>query len=164
MAQQSGASCASIGDDAERLACYDSVFRGSTGLAQDEIVIISTGLIPAIPTGREPATMTVACVEGEVQVRFDFARQQLSSGAFVPLSFQLDQSGSMLQTLPTAPDNRSAHFANAQDTEAFLDSLLGGTNLRVRVTPLRQRSLALTFRLTETAADIAALRAACGPA
>lgn len=165
-AQESGAACAAIEDDGERLACYDRVFRdGGSAEAGEAIVLQSQRLIPAAPSGREPATLTISCAEGEMETRFAFAGQQVSvTGDIAPLTYQIDQGATTVRTLSASEDNRSLTFFSMRDTENFLDSLAGGTNLRVRVTPARQRSLTVDFRIEDVVAEIETLRRACGSA
>jgi hypothetical protein len=139
---------------------------GSAGeeAASEPITLESERLIPALPSGREPATLTIACDAGAMRVDFAFAGQMVSAtGDIAPLTSQVDLHGTSVRTLAAAPDNRSLTFSNARDTEAFLDSLIGGTNLRVRVTPVRQRSLTVDFRIDAALPQIAELRESCQP-
>lgn len=159
----SGEACVAIADDTERLACYDAVFRTS---AQEGDVtplrIESEQQIPARPNGRVPAGMVVACESGTLTVTFDFARQLLSAtNDDAPITFQVDQGGNTVRNLPVSSDNTSIGYFATRDSEAFLDGLEGGTSLKVRITPVRQRSLTVDFRLREHEAAIAALREAC---
>jgi hypothetical protein len=164
LAQQDGASCAAIADDIERLACYDAIFRApDDGVGAAEVLILSEQLIPARPVGREPAEMSIACVDGGISVRFSFANQLLSNTSDnAPLSFQVDLGGNTVRNLPVADENTAAGFATARDAAAFLDTLEGARNLKVRVTPVRQRSLTVDFRLQGFADEIGAVRGACG--
>lgn len=160
--QETGESCAAIADDAQRLACYDGVFRTDPGDLPEALSYQSEQLIPARPSGRQPATFSLACVDGVPQVRFAFAGQLMSStGDIAPVSLQVDQGATQVRTMRASDDNLSVSFANARDTTAFLDSLAGGTTLKVRMTPVRQRSLNVTFRVDAALADIAALRESC---
>lgn len=159
-------SCAAIADDAERLACYNRRSRGADvqPLPSDAIVLESARLIPAVPSGREPATLAIACLEGEAEVRFAFAGHSVSiTGDIAPLTMQVDQNATTVRTMEASADNRTLRFASARDTETFLDSLAGGTNLRVRMTPPRQRSLTVDFRLAAALPAIAELRGTCRP-
>lgn len=165
-AQQAGSDCAAIASDDERLACYDRIFRtggAGDGALIEPVTLQSERLIPAQPSGREPATLTVGCEAGAVEVNFGFAGQLVSiTGDIAPLTWQIDQGATTVRTLAAAPDNRSLSFSSSRDTEAFLDSLAGGTNLRVRVTPVRQRSLTVDFRIDAEIEPIATLRQSCG--
>lgn len=164
LAQQTGADCAEIAGDTERLACYDKLFRGppEDAPAAETVTLQSARLIPAAPSGREPATLTIACEEGAPRVRFSFAGQFVSAtGDIAPLTMQVDQNATVVRTMAASADNRSLTFSNARDTEIFLDSLAGGSNLRVRVTPVRQRSLTVDFRVGQVLPAIADLRENC---
>ncbi len=158
-----GEACALIIGGAERLACYDAIFR--TSIPPDgaaSVRIESEQSIPARPTGREPATMVIACEAGQLSVEFSFARQFLSATSDnAPLSFQVDLGGNTVRNLPVSADNTAAGFPNTTASAAFLDTLEGGTTLRVRVTPVRQRSLTVEFRMRDHADAIAAVREAC---
>lgn len=162
-AQDTGASCSQIAEDARRLACYDRLFRTDGPVAVAETVTIqSERPIPAQPSGREPAEMIVACEEGVLTVRFRIAGQIVSATSDIaPFTFQVDQSGTTVESLRAAPDNRSAGFWTTEASEGFLDSLAGGRNLKVRMTPPRVRSLTLDFRLEGHFDAIAALRESC---
>ncbi len=161
--QETGESCAVIADDAARLACYDGVFRTDTPAVPEETLSFdSERLIPARPSGRAPATFTVACVEGSPRVGFGFAGQLISAtGDIAPLTLQVDQRQTQVRTMQATDGNTRLTFANDRETEAFLDSLGGGRSLEVRVTPIGQRSLTVNFRLAEALAQIAALRESC---
>jgi hypothetical protein len=163
-AQEAGASCAPIADDVERLACYDGLFR--TGESQQQeaasVRIESERLIPANPTGRKPAEMVVSCDAEGLSVQFHFAGQLVSiTGDIAPVTFQVDQNATAVRTLTASPDNTAVGFWTTDDSVAFLNSLAGGTNLKVRMTPVRQRSLTVDFRLVEHSDAIAAVRDTC---
>ena len=162
-AQQTGETCAAIDADAERLACYDAVFRiADDGLIASEVLIQSEQLIPGRPVGRAPAEMAIACFDGGLEVRFSFANQLLSSTADnVGLTLQADLGGNIVRNLPVDADNTTAAFASARDATVFLGTLEGARSLRVRVTPVRQRSLTVDFRLSDLAGEIEAVRASC---
>lgn len=163
VAQGGVEACVALDEDIERLACYDALFRNTGALPEGAIVLESERLIPASPTGREPATMTLSCEGEAVRVSFGFAGQLVSNtGDIAPLTYQVDAGGTTVRTLRASADNRQLSFSNGTDTANFLDSLVGGTNLKVRMTPVRQRSLTVDFRLPEVAEQIAALRAGCG--
>lgn len=160
--QQTGATCAAIADDAERLACYDSVFRRPDAPAANVLTIESNQQIPARPTGRRPATMTIACLPEGLRVSFSFAGQLLSeTGNEAAISFQVQQLGSLVRSLPVSPDNTSISFANSRDADAFLEMLEGGNNVIVRITPVRQRSVQVEFSLRGREDEIGAIRSAC---
>jgi type VI secretion system protein VasI len=167
-AQDTGESCAAIAADAERLACYDGIFRPDDGPAIEtpaatEVRIQSEQQIPARPTGRAPAEMVIACVEGGASVRFAFANQLLSStNDNAGVTLQVDLGGNLVRNLPVDADNTSVGFATATDAATFLETLEGARSLRVRITPVRQRSLIVDFRLADFRDEIEALRASCG--
>lgn len=160
--QDTGESCAAIGDDTQRLACYDGVFRSGAELPAGGLTFNSERTIPARPTGREPATFALACVTGQSQVSFRFAGQPVSAtGDIAPITLQVDQGQTLVRTLNASADNTVLSFSNPRETAAFLDSLNGGTTLKVRVTPVGQRSFTVNFRLTEAIAEIKSLRDSC---
>ena len=162
LGQETGGSCAAIGDDAQRLACYDGVFRADAPAAGEELVFNSERLIPARPSGRGPATLSIACVAGAPAVGLAFANQLVSStGDIAPVTLQVDQGPTQVRTMQSSEDNTSLTFATARESEAFLDSLVGGDLLKVRMTPVRQRSASVTFRLEEAVPQIQALRESC---
>jgi hypothetical protein len=161
-AQSAPEQCAAVADDGERLACYDALFRGTDAPGQEAIVVQSERMIPALPSGRGFATMTVVCAAGAVDVSFAFAGQLVSNtGDIAPLTLQVDQNATSVRTLATNDANTALRFSTPRETNAFLDSLAGGTNLKVRVTPVRQRSLTVDFRLPAVVDEIAALRSTC---
>lgn len=160
--QDTGEGCAAIGDDAQRLACYDGVFRANTGELPEVLSLTSEQLIPARPSGRQPATFALACVEGAPQVRIAFAGQLMSStGDIAPVTLQVDQGPTQVRTMQASADNLSVSFSSTRDTSAFLETLKGGTTLKVRMTPVRQRSLNVTFRVDGALEQIEALRESC---
>lgn len=162
VAQAPGEACAVIADDAERLTCYDAIFRNVGNVPSGDVIIESQRPIPAQPTGRQPATMIISCDADGLRVAFAFAGQLVSNtGDIAAVTFQVDQNATSVRTLRASADNKSLSFAAGNESAQFLDSLAGGTNLRVRMTPVRQRSLAVDFRLHERAAEIGALRESC---
>ena len=161
VAQSSPELCAAMAEDIERLACYDAIFRADTAPAE-AVVIKSERQIPARPTGRGSATMTVACDAAEVVVSFAFAGHFVSNtGDIAPVTLQVDQNATSVRTLAADANNTALSFAPGAESETFLAGLEGGTNLRVRMTPVRQRSLTVDFRLPAHAEAIGALRAGC---
>ena len=156
--------CRVPGQRAARLACYDALFRDATpGEVAGAVVISSEQRVPAQPTGREPATLTISCIEGQAVVSFAFAGQSVSNtGDIAPVTYQVDSNATAVRTMRANADNTELTFASARETETFLDSLVGGTRVKVRMTPVRQRSLTVDFRIATAIEEIAALRASCG--
>jgi hypothetical protein len=164
MAQTIGSQCTTIAADAERLACFDAAFAAPAvpeGTAQ--VVLQSEQLIPARPTGRQPATITVACDNGVLSIAFGFAGNLISAlGRDVGLTTQSDLQAARSRTLLVNPDNTAVMISNTRDAVAFLDGLAGTTNLTVRVTPVTSRSLSVRYRVSDIADQVAPVRAACG--
>ena len=161
---QSGAQCAATADDAERLGCYDGLFRGNAASdAPLGVTLQSEQLIPARPTGRAPATITVFCEANILQVAFAFAGNTMSAlGRDTGITLQYDLARARSSTLPVNADNTAILIDNTADARAFLDGLAGATNLTVRVTPASTRSLSVRFRVDAFAQDVAPVIAACG--
>ena len=153
-----------MADDAERLACYDALFRsaGATD-APLGVTLESEQLIPARPSGRAPATITVFCEANILQVAFAFAGNTMSSlGRDTGITLQYDLARARSSTLPVNADNTAILIDNTADAMAFLDGLIGATNLTVRVTPASTRSLSVRFRVDAFAQEVAPVIAACG--
>jgi hypothetical protein len=163
IAQQARAeACVAIADDGERLGCYDAIFRDAGTMPAADISIASERLIPALPSGRQPATMMVSCAPTGPVVSFAFASQLVSSTSDIaPVTFQVDANGTAVRTLSANDSNTVLSFDAGRASSTFLDSLAGGNNLKVRMTPVRQRSLTVDFRLQEHAEAIGALRERC---
>lgn len=164
-AAQTAGQCAAIGEDAERLACYDALFRDGTVPATGEAVVLqSEQLIPAHPSGRAPATVTISCQANSLQVAFGFAGNRLSSlgrDIGVTLQYDLQRRSS---TLPVSADNTAILINNTPDSLAFIDALAGVNNLTVRVTPVTTRTLSVRFQVDDLASKVAPVVAACSPA
>lgn len=163
-AQTGVAACTVIEDDAGRLACYDGLFRDAQAAAEGlSAVLESEQLIPARPTGRAPATMTVACAEGELTVSFAFAGNTMSAlGRDAGITLQYDLQAARSRTLAVNEDNTALVIDNTREAAQFLDGLAGATNLTARVTPVNSRSLSVRFRVDAFVPDVAHVRAACG--
>ena len=162
-AAQSGAQCAAIAPDAERLACYDGLFRSETAAAENSVTLESEQTIPAWPSGRAPATITVSCQAGELQIAFGFAGNTMSAlGRDTGITLQYDLARARSSTLPVNADNTAIVIDNSADVRSFLDGLAGATNLTVRVTPASTRSLSVRFRVDAFAREVAPVVAACG--
>ncbi|GLQ10734.1 hypothetical protein GCM10007913_26660 [Devosia yakushimensis] len=162
-AQTGGEQCAAIAGDVERLACYDGVFRAATSSAAGiSVVLESEQLIPARPSGRAPATITVACEAGLLSVAFYFAGNTMSAlGNDAGLTLQYDLQAARSRTLPVNASNTAILINNSREAAAFLDGLAGATNLTARVTPANSRSLSVRFRIDSFAQQVAPVRAAC---
>lgn len=162
-AQSGLAECVALAGDAERLACYDDLFRTEGGQAAVSVVIQSEQLIPARPTGRAPATMTIACDGGVLSIAFGFAGNTMSAlGNDAGLTLQSDLQAARSRTLPVNEANTAILLDNTRDATAFLDALLGTTNLTARVTPVNSRSLSVRFRVDAIMERVEPVRAACG--
>lgn len=158
---QSGAQCAAIDDDAARLVCYDDLFRNVPAPSDAAVVFESEQLIPARPSGRAPATITVSCQPNGLQVAFGFAGNTLSSlGNDVGMTLQYDLTRRS-STLPVNAENTAVLIDNSRDALAFIDNLAGVTNLTVRVTPASTRTLSVRFRVDQFAQMVAPVVAAC---
>ncbi|KFC69565.1 hypothetical protein FF80_01373 [Devosia sp. LC5] len=162
-AQTGGEQCAAITGDAERLICYDGVFRAPTSDGQSlSVSLESEQLIPARPSGRAPAIMTVSCDAGLLSIAFAFAGNNLSAlGNDAGLTLQYDVQAARSRTLPVNADNTAVLINNSRDAMAFLDGLIGTTNLTARVTPVNSRSLSVRFRVDGFIEQVAPVRAAC---
>lgn len=160
---QSGAQCAAIAGDGERLACYDSLFRnGSGGTEALSVAFQSEQLIPARPSGRQPATMTIACAAGTLTASFAYAGNAMSAlGRDAGITLQVDLQSPRSRTLKVNADNTALVIDNTADTLAFIDMLAGANNLTTRVTPVNSRSLSVRFNLAGVLDRIEPVRAAC---
>lgn len=164
MAQSTGSQCVSIAADAERLACFDAAFAAAPAAASaDSVVFQSEQMIPARPSGRQPATITIACIGGVLSVAFGFAGNTMSAlGNDAGITWQFDLQAARSRTLPVNADNTAILLNNTADSLAFIQSVAGATNLTVRVTPVSSRSLSVRYRLDTFADQVAPVRAACG--
>lgn len=163
LGQTAGAQCAAIVENDARLACYDDIFR-TTGDEAGELSVTlqSEQLIPARPTGRAPATITVSCEADILQVAFGFAGNTMSAlGRDTGITLQYDLARARSSTLPVNTDNTAILIDNTRDARTFLDGLAGATNLTVRVTPASTRSLSVRFRVDAFALEVAPVIAAC---
>ncbi|MET3896912.1 hypothetical protein ABIB57_000836 [Devosia sp. UYZn731] len=159
-AQSNGAACAAMTDDPERLACYDAIFRAAPGDPASSVSFNSEQLIPARPSGRQAAVMTVACSAKVLSVKFAFAGNTMSPiGGDAGISLQLDLQAARNLTLPTTDANTA--LLVTRDAKTFLDSFQGATNLTVRVTPVSTRSLTVRFRVQGLDEALAPVIAAC---
>lgn len=163
LAQSGGAQCAAIGGDAERLACYDGIFRDAGDAAEPlSVSFQSEQLIPARPSGRAPATMTITCSAGTLSVAFAYAGNTMSAlGRDAGLTLQVDLQAARSRTVPVNAANTALLIDNTPDTLAFLDLLAGANNLTTRVTPVNSRSLSVRFNLSGVLEEIEPVKAAC---
>lgn len=164
LAQSDATQCAAIAADAERLACYDGVFRADAVAvdAARQVTLESEQLIPARPSGRAPATITVACDNGDLSVAFAFAGNTMSAlGNDAGITLQYDLQAARSRTLPVNASNTAILLSAANGAEAFLQGLEGAANLTVRVTPVSSRSLSVRFRVDAFMLAAAPVMAAC---
>ena len=162
-AQSGVAQCVSVPGDMERLACYDGLFRNTVPAnGAISVSINSEQLIPARPSGRAPATIVVSCDAGKLSVAFSFAGNTMSAlGRDIGITWQYDLQAARSRTLSVNADNTAVLLDNSRDAAAFLDGLVGTTNLAVRVTPATSRSLSVRFRVDAFVEQVAPVRAAC---
>lgn len=163
-AQSPAAQCTTITDDAGRLACFDAAFAAAPlEAAANSVLFQSEQLIPARPTGRAPATITVSCDAGVLRVAFGFAGNTMSAlGKDAGITWQFDLQAARSRTLPVNADNTAIMLDNTKDSLAFIDSVTGATILSVRVTPANSRSLNVRYRVDTFVDQVAPVRAACG--
>jgi hypothetical protein len=164
MAQQAGAQCVGIAADAERLACFDAAFAVAPVAGGEAVVVLqSEQMIPARPSGRDHATITVACTADVLTVAFGFAGNTMSAlGRDAGITWQLDLQASRSRTLPVNSANTAVLLDNTADALAFIRSLEGASNLTVRMTPVNSRSLSIRYRVDKFVEQVAPVRAACG--
>ncbi len=161
LAQPIGSQCTAIAADSERLACFDAAFAAPVSAA-DSIVFESEQLVPARPSGRRPATITVACEAGNLTIAFAFAGNTMSAlGNDAGITMQFDLQAARSRTLPVNADNTAILLDNSRDALAFINSTEGATNLTVRVTPVSSRSLTVRYRVEEFVEQVAPVVAAC---
>lgn len=159
---QTGALCAAIDSEGERLACYDAIFRGAVGEGGLSVSFESEQLIPARPSGRQPATITVTCAAGTLSTAFAFAGNTMSAlGRDGGITLQADLQSPRSRTLSVNATNTALVIDSTVDTNAFLDGLAGANNLTVRVTPSNSRSLTVRFSLAGVLEQVEPVRAAC---
>lgn len=160
--QSEAESCAAIGNDTERLACYDGIFRAGASGNTEAVVLQSQQLIPAFPSGRGNATITIACEASGLVVRFGFAGNVLSAtGSNTGITLQRDLLRAQALVLPPDPTGTQLVIAGNQAVVDLLNSLQGITNLGVRVTPASARSLNVRFQVSELPRQVAPVIAAC---
>lgn len=161
-AAQTGQACAAIAADDERLACYDAIFRTGGMAADASIVLQSEQMIPARPSGRAHATITVACTAGELGIAFAFAGNTMSAlGNDAGITLQMDLQAARSRTLRVNAANNALLIEDSVDAAAFLDMLEGATYLTLRVTPVNSRSLTVRFRVDAIETEVEPVRAAC---
>ena len=160
---QNANQCAVIVADLDRLACYDALFRPATDTGNGlSITFQSEQLIPARPSGRAPATMTVTCDAGNLTVEFAYAGNTMSAlGRDAGMTLQYDLQAARSRTLPVNSNNTAILIDNTAESLAFLDSLAGANNLTTKVTPVNSRSLSVRFSLDGVLDAIAPVRASC---
>lgn len=188
--QTSPERCALIGPATERLACYDSVFRSdaftgeageadapdmgmwASGVEVSQIegterpfaTLQSEQLIPALPRGRQPARLTILCLDDTTVVQFSFAGYPLgtptsNSGT---LTVQFDRMPSRSQSLQLSSDRTALGFFSNHDAMNFIDQLLQSETLFIRAQPQGQRSATVSFQLEGIEQALVPVREACG--
>jgi type VI secretion system protein VasI len=160
---QTGAQCAAIPQDTERLQCYDGLFQPSaSGATVASFTLQSDQLIPASPSGRAPAEVTVSCDAGQLGIAFSFAGNTISSlGRDVGVTFQPDLRRARSQTLQVDASNTQVLIQSTEDVIEFIEGLRGVTNLAVRVTPVSTRSLNVRFRVASLLEGATPVLAGC---
>lgn len=156
--------CITLQDPTERLACYDALFI-NTGPdnAALSVTIQSEQLIPARPSGRQPATMTISCAADVLTIAFAFAGNTMSAlGRDAGLTLQNDLQPARSRTLPVNETNTAILLNTTREAIDLLDGLAGTNNLTARVTPVNSRSLSVRFRVDDIMSEVAPVRAACG--
>jgi len=187
LAQVTPERCALIGGATERLACYDSIFRTdtppagqeaeainlwTTGIEISEIdgtetvyaTIPSEQLIPARPTGRALARMTVLCTNEVTTLQFTFAGQFMGTenSNSAPITTQFDRNPPQTQSQPLSQDRTAIGFFQSAQAIGFAGQLMDAERLLVRATPLGQRSVTVSFVLEGIAEALAPVAEACG--
>ena len=142
---------------------HDAAFAAGPEAEPLSVVLQSEQLIPARPSGRQPATITVSCAAEVLNVAFAFAGNTMSAlGNDAGITLQNDLQAARSRTLPVNADNTAVLLNNSRDSLAFLQGLEGVTNLTVRVTPVNSRSLSVRYRVDSFVGEIAPVVEACG--
>lgn len=189
LAQSSPERCAAIGPATERLACYDSIFRADvfTGGGGDEATpdqgmwasgvevseiegtelpfatVQSEQLIPASPSGRAPARLTIMCRDGETAVQFAFAGHFMGTPTSQSgtITLQFDRQPPRSQSLELSADRKAIGFYSDAEARAIVDRLLETQRLYVRATPQSERSVTISFLMEGIEAALGPVREAC---
>ena len=154
------AACTVIDADAERLACYDKLFRTNTGTAA--LSLQSEQQLLARPSGRAYATLTLYCDAGAPRLEFAFAGNPLSAtGSNVGVSIKRDLRSSRALSLRPSADGTMAVMDQRSDIETFVQSLQGVGALSLETRTTDYRSLSVRFQIGPRAGELAAALAAC---
>lgn len=155
------AACAALTSDADRLACYDGLFRPSA-IPSSVLVLQSEQTILARPSGRANATLSLSCSAGVPRLEFAFAGNPLSAtGANIGISVQRDLRSSRALSLRPSADGTGGIMDQRADLETFVQSLQGVGALSLQTRTTDYRSLTVRFQIGPRASDLSAALAAC---
>lgn len=182
-AQNTAEECGAIDDGAERLVCYDLLFRIDRSSAQSGpdsqwsvrtdisriddstnvfMTVQSTDTFPKRFGGEGRGTMLVRCMENTTTVYFTMAGHHLADlQNYGRLTYRIDDAPAQSKRLTESTDSQALGLWNGGSAIPFIKSLFGADNLLVQITPFSESAITVDFPIAGLEEEIAPLREAC---
>lgn len=180
-ATEDGTSCGAIENVAERLLCYDGIFRTpntdmpartnwdvsiSTSPLTDEQTVVALVLSnEEISCGRstdQRMILLVRCKENSTSLYFDTGCHMTSGhGDYGKMEMRIDTQTAISVSGAESTNNEALGLWGGAKSIPIIKKMLGGELLTVRMTPFVQNPFVVTFNIAGMQSAIAPLRKAC---
>jgi type VI secretion system protein VasI len=177
--------CGAVDDGAERLVCYDLLFRvdrkAPTASSQSRWVVssetsrlddttnvfltlVSSDTFPRrFSGGAAHGSMIVRCMENTTSMIFRMGDHHLADlQSYGRITYRIDETSAKTQRFVESTDNRALGLWNGGSSIPFVKALFGAENLLVQITPFGESPITVDFPIAGIEDEIVPLREACG--
>ncbi|WP_417585083.1 type VI secretion system-associated protein TagO [Pelagibacterium sp.] len=183
LAQDTAEQCGAIDDGAERLVCYDLLFRVDRSAEQSGpesqwtvrtdvsriddstnvfMNLSSSDTFPKRFGGEGRATMLVRCSENTTTLYFTMGGHHLADlQNYGRVTYRIDDAPAQTKRFTESTDNQALGLWNGGSSIPLIKSLFGAENLLVQITPYGESAITVDFPITGFEEEIAPLREAC---
>lgn len=182
-AQDSAEQCAAIDDGAERLICYDLLFRVDREIevspaksnwevrTETSRIDDSTNVFLTVQSsdtfldrfgGAGRGYMLVRCMENTTTVYFSMGDHHLADlQGYGEVTYRIDSAPAQSRRFRESTDNRALGLWNGGSSIPFIRELFGAQNLLVQITPYGESAITVDFPIAGLEEAIIPLREAC---
>lgn len=183
IAQSTPEQCGAIDDGAERLVCYDLLFRidrkpsstsaqsawetsSETSRIDDTtnvfMTLESSDTFPRRFGGSAHGTMIVRCMENTTSIIFRMGDHHLADlQNYGRVTYRIDDAPAKTQRFVESTDNRALGLWNGGAAIPLFKTLFGAENLLVQITPFGESPITVDFPIAGIEDEIKPLREAC---
>ena len=176
-------SCVILSNDADRLNCYDLIFKKSVAISQSNnsqwklrediskiddsknvfLTLNSDDTFQTRFKKNRTVSLLIMCRENNTSVIFNFADAFMSDNAGGgTVTFRIDKEKAFKKNLRESTDNNALGLWSGGRSIPFIKSLFEKGNLLMRFAPYNESSSTVNFNISGLKKSIPSLAAACG--